>query len=312
MKIVFMGTPEYALPTLQALIDSKHEVLAVYTKPDLPKGRGKKVEITPIKALALDHQLPVFQPLNFQSAEAIDQFKNHEADVAVVIAYGLILPAPVLEAYHFGAINLHASLLPKFRGASPIQAAILAGEGKTGVTSMQMDTGLDTGNILLKSEILLKGNETGGYLHDCLAGISADLCLATLEALAEGGLEPVVQAKDKASYAGKISKDMGRIVWSRLPVEIDRQVRAMNPWPSAYTYWQGKLLKIWQAQALPGDRPMARAGQVINISNEGIEVACGKGSLLITQVQLEGKKRMAIQDFLNGHTLELGQVFKAE
>lgn len=309
MKIIFMGTPEYSVPTLKALIDSEHEVIGVYTKPDKPKGRGKKTEITPVKAVALENGLPLFQPGTFKEEEAVREFCAHQADLAVVIAYGLILPEALLTAYPLGCVNLHASLLPKFRGASPIQAAILAGESKTGVTSMQMDQGLDTGDMLLQVEIALNGTETAGELHDRLAQMSARLCLDTLEGLASGGIVPRAQAEADASYAGKITKEMGRIHWGNAAAEIDRQIRGMNPWPSAYTYWQGKLLKIWRAKPFPEAGGKAEAGLVISAGEAGIMIACGQGALLIEEVQLEGKKRMPAAAFLNGYEVAVGHCF---
>ena len=309
MKIIFMGTPEYSVPTLKALIDSEHEVIGVYTKPDKPKGRGKKTEITPVKAVALENGLPLFQPGTFKEEEAVREFCAHQADLAVVIAYGLILPEALLTAYPLGCVNLHASLLPKFRGASPIQAAILAGESKTGVTSMQMDQGLDTGDMLLQAEIALNGTETAGELHDRLAQMSARLCLDTLEGLASGGIVPRAQAEADASYAGKITKEMGRIHWGNAAEEIDRQIRGMNPWPSAYTYWQGKLLKIWRAKPFPEAGGKAEAGLVISAGEAGIMIACGQGALLIEEVQLEGKKRMPAAAFLNGYEVAVGHCF---
>ncbi len=309
MKIIFMGTPEYSVPTLKALIDSEHEVIGVYTKPDKPKGRGKKTEITPVKAVALENGLPLFQPGTFKEEEAVREFCAHQADLAVVIAYGLILPEALLTAYPLGCVNLHASMLPKFRGASPIQAAILAGESKTGVTSMQMDQGLDTGDMLLQAEIALNGTETAGELHDRLAQMSARLCLDTLEGLASGGIVPRAQAEADASYAGKITKEMGRIHWGNAAAEIDRQIRGMNPWPSAYTYWQGKLLKIWRAKPFPEAGGKAEAGLVISAGEAGIMIACGQGALLIEEVQLEGKKRMPAAAFLNGYEVAVGHCF---
>ncbi len=309
MKIIFMGTPEYSVPTLKALIDSEHEVIGVYTKPDKPKGRGKKTEITPVKAVALENGLPLFQPGTFKEEEAVREFCAHQADLAVVIAYGLILPEALLTAYPLGCVNLHASLLPKFRGASPIQAAILAGESKTGVTSMQMDQGLDTGDMLLQAEMALNGTETAGELHDRLAQMSARLCLDTLEGLASGGIVPRAQAEADASYAGKITKEMGRIHWGNAAAEIDRQIRGMNPWPSAYTYWQGKLLKIWRAKPFPEAGGKAEAGLVISAGEAGIMIACGQGALLIEEVQLEGKKRMPAAAFLNGYEVAVGHCF---
>lgn len=306
MKIVFMGTPDYSVPTLQALIDSEHEVLAVYTKPDMPRGRGKVLEFTPIKALALEHQIPVYQPKNFKSEEAVKEFTDLGADIAVVIAYGLLLPKSILSAYPMGCVNLHASLLPKFRGASPIQAAVLAGESVTGVTSMQMDVGLDTGDMLLKAEIPLSCEETAGSLHDKLSQVSAELCLKTLRALAEKTVKAIKQEEEKATYAGKITKDMGEIRWSNSAIEIDRQIRAMTPWPSAYTHFKGKMLKIWNAVPMADLNRKAEIGQIIHVSDSGIEVACGKGSLLVKELQIEGKKRMNVTDFLNGYHLKSG------
>ena len=311
MKIIFMGTPEYSVPTLKALLGSEHEVIGVYTKPDKPKGRGKKMEITPVKAVALENGLPIFQPETFKDEGAIAEFCAQPADIAVVIAYGLLLPEPVLKAYRYGCLNLHASLLPKFRGASPIQAAILAGETKTGVTSMQMDKGLDTGDMLRKVEIALNGTETAGGLHDRLAEMSATLCLETLQGFVSGEVQPQAQEETAVSYAGKITKEMGKIRWTDSAAEIDRQIRGLNPWPSAYTFWQDKLLKVWQAKPIAGAE-QAPAGQVLNADAAGIVIACGEGALLVEEVQLEGKKRMPAAAFLHGYPVVVGSRFDGE
>lgn len=306
MKIVFMGTPEYSVPTLNALIHSEHEVVAVYTKPDKPKGRGKKLEITPVKALAEQHQIPVYQPQTFKNEEAIQELKQIDADVAVVIAYGLLLPLQVLQAFPKGCINLHASLLPKFRGASPIQAAILAGESKTGVTSMQMDVGLDTGDMLEKVEIALDGSETADRLHDILADLSAQLCLSTLSKAENGTLVATPQGEEEVSYAGKICKEMGEVDWLENADVIDRKIRALTSWPSAYTSWQGKRLKICLAQPIE-QVSSGEFGKVLRADRGGIDVSCGDGSIRILQLQLEGKKQLSAGDFLNGQKLEVGQ-----
>lgn len=306
MKIVFMGTPEYSVATLQALIDSKHEVIAVYTKPDKPKGRGKKMEITPVKELALRHNIPVYQPSTLKEEAAKEQMRSLKADIGVVIAYGLLLPEEVLNAFPRGCMNLHASLLPKFRGASPIQTAILAGEKVTGVTSMQMDVGLDTGDILLKAEYEMDGSETAASLHDTLSKLSAELCIKTLQAMENNEITPMKQPEAGVSYAGKITKEMGEIDWNQSAQKIDCQIRGLNSWPSAYTFLGEKLLKIWQAVPVQSEIS-EKDGTIVKCDKSSLEVACADGIIRILELQLEGKKKMGVADFLNGQNLSVGE-----
>lgn len=244
MKVIFMGTPDFSVGTLEALIEAGHEVCLAVTQPDKPKGRGKEMQFTPVKEAAVRHGIPVFQPRKVRSPECVEYLKGCQADVCVVVAFGQILPKEILEMTPYGCINVHASLLPRYRGAAPIQWAILAGEQVTGVTTMQMDEGLDTGDMLLKTEVPVAPDETGESLHDKLAKEGAELAVKTLKALEEGTLCPVKQGESPTPYAKMLDKKMGSIDWSRPAVEIERLVRGLNSWPSAYTCWNKKVVKI--------------------------------------------------------------------
>ena len=252
MKIIFMGTPDFSVGTLEALIEAGHEVCLVVTQPDKPKGRGKEMQPTPVKAAAMKHGIPVYQPKKIRDPECVEELRKYQADVMVVIAFGQILPKSILEMTPYGCINVHASLLPKYRGAAPIQWAIINGESVTGVTTMQMDEGLDTGDMIQKTEVEITPDETGESLHDKLAAAGAALCVETLKAVETHTATFEKQGESPTAYARMLDKKLGNIDWSRSAVEIERLVRGLNSWPSAYTHWDGKVMKIWKAKAEPG------------------------------------------------------------
>jgi len=302
LKVLFAGTPEFSVAPLQALIESRHEVIAVYTQPDRPAGRGRAMKPSPVKEKALQAGIPVYQPVNFREETDLCEFEALNADIMVVVAYGLLLPQRVLDAPRYGCLNIHASLLPRWRGAAPIQRAIQAGDAESGVTIMQMEAGLDTGPMLYKSVITIGDEETGGELHDRLMPLGAEALLATLELLVDDKLDPEIQDDSLANYAHKLQKKEAEIDWSQSAAEIARMVRAFNPWPVAYTKLNNKNLRIWQAAALSADHSAA-SGQVLVTSPEGIDVATADGILRITELQPEGKRRMPVRDFLNAHDL---------
>lgn len=244
MKVIFMGTPDFSVGTLEALIEAGHDVVLAVTQPDKPKGRGKEMQFTPVKECALKHGIPVYQPKKVREPECIEELRKYEADIMVVIAFGQILPKEILEMTPYGCVNVHASLLPKYRGAAPIQWSIIDGETVTGVTTMQMDEGLDTGDMLLKTEIVIEEKETGGSLHDKLAAAGAKLCVETLKALEEKTVTPVKQGESPTAYARMLDKHLGNIDWNQSAKEIERLIRGLTPWPSAYTMWNGKTMKI--------------------------------------------------------------------
>ncbi|HHT0594617.1 TPA: methionyl-tRNA formyltransferase [Legionella anisa] len=304
LNIVFAGTPEFGLPCLNALLHSTHHIQAIYTQPDRPAGRGQKLHASAVKEWALKHQISVHQPLNFKNPEAIAELAALKPDVMVVIAYGLILPKTVLEIPRLGCINVHASLLPRWRGASPIQSAILHGDTESGVTIMQMDAGMDTGAILRKITCPISTSETAQSLHDNLAKISAQPLLQTLDELAAQTAKPEIQNNELATYASKINKEDAHINWQQTAVEIDRKIRAFNPWPIAYTHFGEKILRIHQAQlvALPFSQP---PGTVVNMDKKGMLVATGDQGLLVERIQLPGANVISIADWLNSSKSEV-------
>ena len=307
MKAVFMGTPEFAVPTLQALIDH-HEVLAVVTQPDKQRGRGKKMQFPPVKEKAVEYDIPVYQPQRARDEEFIEELKNLNPDVIVVVAYGQILPESILNIPKYGCINVHGSLLPKYRGAAPIQWAVLDGEEKTGITTMYMEKGLDTGDMIDKAEVVLDKKETAGSLHDKLMVLGADLLLETLKKLEDGTAVREKQNDEESCYAKMLSKDMGQIDFTKSAREIECLIRGMNPWPSAYTFLNGKTLKVWKCK-VSTEKTDAVPGTIFLTDKEGIHTACGEGVLILTEVQLEGKKRMETEAFLRGYHIENGIVF---
>lgn len=312
MKVIFMGTPDFSVGTLEALDDAGHEICLAVTQPDKPKGRGKEMQFPPVKEAAVRRGIPVFQPKRVRTPESVEYLKSYQADVFVVVAFGQILTKEILEMAPFGCINVHASLLPKYRGAAPIQWAILRGEQMTGVTTMQMDEGIDTGDMLLKTEVPITPEETGESLHDKLAAAGAELAVRTLEELEAGTLHPEKQGESPTPYAKMLDKKMGSIDWNRSAAEIERLVRGLNSWPSAYTHWNGKVMKIWKAGVKSdqsGDtKEQAAPGTVLGVEKDSFSVQTGDGVLVVREVQLPGKKHMEVQAFLRGNTVVPGTV----
>lgn len=302
-----MGTPDFAVPTLEALIGAGHELAAVVTQPDKPKGRGKAVLMTPVKEKALECGIPVYQPKRVREPEFLDVLRKLNPDVIVVVAFGQILPREILTLPPFGCVNVHASLLPKYRGAAPIQWAVIDGETVSGVTTMQMNEGLDTGDILEQEEISLDPEETGGSLFEKLASLGGKMILSTLKGLEDGSIIPRAQGEMTTPYAKMLTKAMGEIDWSMDAASIERLVRGLNPWPSAYTYVDGKTLKIWKARVEAGEAGN-EPGQV-RVTKDRLLVETGNGVLSILELQLEGKKRMEAAAFLRGFSIETGRKF---
>ena len=298
MRIIFAGTPDFAASSLAALIDTEHEIVAVYTQPDRPAGRGRKLTPSPVKKLALEHDIPVCQPLNFKEEGALETLASHQADLMVVVAYGLLLPLSVLETPRLGCINVHASLLPRWRGAAPIHRAVLAGDKETGVTIMQMDVGLDTGDMLHKVTCPIGDTESSGELHDKLAVLGAQALVDTLAPLESGELTPEKQDDALANYAHKLEKQEGDIDWAQSADAIARQIRGLSPWPVAYTSLDGKTMRIWQA-AVASNTHNASAGEVIEVGKRSLIIACGEGSLAIESLQLPGGKPLDTGSVLN-------------
>jgi methionyl-tRNA formyltransferase len=296
MRIVFAGTPEFAAQHLQALLDAKRQVVAVYTQPDRPAGRGQKLMPSPVKQLALQHDIPVYQPQTLRDPAAQAELNGLQADLMVVVAYGLILPQAVLDMPRLGCINSHASLLPRWRGAAPIQRAIEAGDTESGVTVMQMEAGLDTGPMLLKASTPIKAGDTGGSLHDRLAELGSAALVQAVAALEAGTLVGEIQDDAQATYAHKLNKDEARIDWQRPAVELERRVRAFHPWPICHSTLEGAAVKIHAVETAAGQ---GTPGQILEASKDGLEVACGEGSLTLTRLQLPGGKALAVSDLFN-------------
>ena len=308
MKVVFMGTPDFAVGALEEIIKAGHEVTAVVTQPDKPKGRGKEMQISAVKACALSHGLPVFQPQRIKTPEAVEQLRTYEADIFVVAAFGQILSKEILDMPKYGCVNIHASLLPKYRGAAPIQWAVIDGEEETGVTIQQMNEGVDTGDILSQEVVKLDAKETGASLFDKLAVCGSKLIVKTLTEIEKGSITPVKQDDSKSTHAKMLSKDMGKLDFSQEAVVLERKIRGLNSWPSAYTYFKGKTLKIWDADVV--DKQQAgECGSVCEVTKDSFCIVTAKGCLRINEVQLEGKKRMEVSAFLLGYPIEKGMVF---
>lgn len=308
MKVVYMGTPDFAVAPLKAIIKAGHEVTAVVTQPDKQKGRGKEVQMTPVKECAIKHGIPVLQPVKIKEPEALAELKKYPADVFVIAAFGQFLSEEILHMPKYGCINIHASLLPAYRGAAPIQWVIINGEKKTGVTIMQMAKGIDTGDMLLKKEVLIDEKETGESLHDKLSAAGAELIVEALPKLERGEIVPEKQDDSLSCYAAKLTKSMGLIDWKKDAASIERLVRGLNSWPSAYTMYKGKTLKIWEADVVCEETD-ARPGTVTEVGKDFINVAAGKDILKITSLQLEGKKRVSAKDFLLGYEVVRGMEF---
>lgn len=295
-RVVFMGTPDFAVPTLTALIQ-QHDIVGVVTQPDRPAGRKGELKVPPIKALALANHIPMIQPQKLRQSDAKDWLSSRNADVFVVAAFGQILPQSVLDMPRQGCINVHGSLLPRWRGAAPIHAAIRAGDHETGITIMQMDAGLDTGPMLRKAAIPILPTDTSTILHDRMAELGARLLIETLSDYLQGHMTPEIQDNALATFAPQIEKEEGRLRWQDSAVALERQIRAFTPWPGTFTFWNGKLLKILSASVSVGE---AAAGQVI-ADGTGASVGTGEGLLRLHEVQLEGKKRVTTEEFLRGY-----------
>ena len=305
LRIVFMGTPEFACPTLQKLIERGEQVVAVVTQPDRPKGRGQQMMPPPVKVLAERHGIPVLQPLKVRTPENIEQIRTFAPDLIVVVAFGQILPKALLDIPPKGCINVHASLLPRYRGAAPLNWCIIHGEAETGVTTMLMDVGLDTGDMLLKKTTPIEPDEDASSLHDRLAGIGAEALAETLDLLVAGKLAPEKQDDSLTNYAPLLKKEHGSIDWNRDARSIKNQVRGMTPWPGAYTELDGKTLKLYRVRTGAGS---GAPGTVIAADRNGLEVACSEGSIIVDELQLEGKKRLSSREFLSGFRIEPGTV----
>ena len=308
MRIVFMGTPDFAVPTLETLIQSEHEVVGVVTQPDRPKGRSGKLQFSPVKEAAVEAQIPVFQPERIKDGTFYPVLQELNPDVIIVVAFGQILPKEILELPKYGCMNVHASLLPKLRGAAPIQWSVIDGDPESGVTIMQMDEGLDTGDMIDKVVVPIEKEETGGSLFDKLSIAGAKLCVKVMADLEAGVAGRISQPEESTTpYAKMISKQMGKIDWNRPAKEIEQLVRGLNPWPSAYTSMNGKNLKIWSAEVL--EKPEvdeAQTGQILRADKNGLLVQTKEGCLNIKELQLEGKKRMDTASFLRGYPVDTG------
>ena len=299
LNIIFAGTPDFAARHLQALIASEHNVIGVYTQPDRPAGRGKKLTASPVKTLALEHNIPVFQPASLRKEPAQQELAALNADIMVVVAYGLILPKVVLEMPRLGCINVHGSILPRWRGAAPIQRALWAGDSETGVTIMQMDVGLDTGDMLLKTHLPIEDSDTSATLYDKLALQGPAALIDALSGLAKGELSPAPQDETLANYAEKLSKEEARLDWHKSAKQLWQEVRAFNPWPVSYFEHQGQTIKVWQTAFSPQHTDLA-PGTVISASKKGITVATADGILTLLSLQLPGKKPLNASEILNG------------
>ena len=310
MKIIFMGTPDFAVGTLRSLAEAGHEITLVVSQPYKPKGRGHAMVPTPVKVVAEELGIPVFQPVKIR--EAKDVLEKTEADVCVVAAFGQIIPASILHMKKYGCINVHASLLPKYRGAAPIQWAVIDGEKESGVTIMQMDEGLDTGDMLAKAIVPLDEKETGGSLFDKLSEAGGRLCVETLAKLEKGEITPEKQGESPTAYASMLDKKMGNIDWNKSAVVIERLVRGLNPWPSAYTHLDGKTLKIWACDVLPQSASKGESGEILEVTKDAIHVQTGDGILVLREIQLAGKARMDAGAFLRGYKVVPGTVLSAE
>lgn len=305
MKVIFMGTPDFAVGTLEALVEAGHEVMLAVTQPDKAKGRGKEMAFTPVKECAIRHNIPVYQPVRIREKECIEELSKYQADIMVVVAFGQILPKEILDMTPYGCINVHASLLPKYRGAAPIQWSIIEGENVTGVTMMQMDEGLDTGDMLLKVEVPIEEDETGGSLHDKLASEGAKLCVKTLAELEAKNIVAEPQTESPTAYAKMLDKKLGDIVWDKSADEIERLIRGLSPWPGTYSNWNGKVMKIWSATVVDEDTNYA-PGTIARVTKDTFYIQTGKGLLKVEQLQLPGKKRMDADAFLRGYEVKEG------
>lgn len=306
MKVLFMGTPDFAVGALEAIVKAGHDVVAVVTQPDKAKGRSGQMQFPPVKECALKYNIPVLQPVKIKTPEAIEELKSYEADIFVVAAFGQMLSEEILNMPKFGCVNIHASLLPKYRGAAPINQVIVDGEKETGVTIQQMALGCDTGDILTTKVVEIAAKETAETLFDKLAIAGAELIVETLPKLEAGEITPVPQDESQATHVRKMDKSFGEIDWKKSAVEIERLIRGLNSWPSAYTYYQGKSVKLWDADVLE-NVAKAEAGCIEEVSKDYFDVATGNGVLRVRELQLEGKKRMDTKSFLLGNQWKAGE-----
>lgn len=305
MRVIFMGTPDFSVGTLEEILAAGHEVVLTITQPDKPKGRGKIMQASPVKLCAQKHGIAIYQPKKIREKESIEYLREFAPDIIIVSAFGQILPKEILEMPKYGCVNVHASLLPKYRGASPIQWAVINGDTVSGVTTMRMDAGLDTGDMIEKTEVVLAEDETGGSLFDRLSKEGAALCVHTMQSIEEGTAVYTKQNEAEATHVGMISRQMGYIDWKQPAIVIERLIRGLNPWPSAYTRLKGKTFKIWKASAEEGGNG-ADAGKVIFVDKKQMKIQTGDGILSLSEVQLEGKKRMDIEAFLRGYEVAEG------
>ncbi|MGF7144812.1 methionyl-tRNA formyltransferase [Anaerotaenia torta] len=308
MKILFMGTPDFAAATLDKLIHSRHQLIGVVTQPDKQKGRKQEVSISPVKELALTHAVPVYQPNKVREPEFMEKVRELAPETIIVAAFGQILPKALLDIPPYGCINVHGSLLPKYRGAAPIQYSIIDGEHETGITIMYMDTGIDTGDMILQSKLPIAEDETGGSLFHKMAQLGADLLLEALDQLEAGTAARIPQDNEKASYVKMLTKEMGEMDFTQSADRLERLIRGLNPWPGAYTLLEGKTLKLWRAETEKRDVTGAVPGEVMELREDALVVAAGDGALVIRELQLDGKKRMTAADFLRGRKLLPGVV----
>ncbi|WP_419742012.1 methionyl-tRNA formyltransferase [Paraclostridium dentum] len=302
MKIVFMGTPEFAVPCLQKIIDEGHEVVAVVTQPDKPKGRGKKLAMPPVKELALKYDIPVYQPLKAREESFVDTLKEMNPELIVVVAFGQILPKSILDIPKYGCVNVHASLLPRYRGAAPLNWVIINGEEKTGVTTMYMDEGLDTGDMILKSEIPLDDEITAGELHDKMMIDGAKVLKETIDLIEKGEAPREKQSNENTCYSPIMNKSLGNIDWKKSAIDIHNLVRGTNPWPSAYTTYEGQTMKIWKTKVIDKNSDKD-PGTIISVDKEGINVSTSEGILQIKEIQMAGKKRMEVPEYIKGNNI---------
>ncbi|MCI5873896.1 MAG: methionyl-tRNA formyltransferase [Clostridiales bacterium] len=309
MRVIFMGTPDFAVETLEEIIKAGHEVVLVVSQPDKAVGRSKALRYTPVKACAIEHGIEVYQPEKVREAACVEYLRGYAPDIIIVEAFGQIIPKAILDMPRYGCVNVHASLLPKYRGAAPIQWAVINGDMVTGVTTMRMNEGLDTGDMILKQEVIIREDETGGSLFEHLSKVGAKLCVKTMEAIEAGTATYTPQNDEEATHTKKIYKELGSIDWTRDAKTIECLIRGLDPWPSAYTRLNDKTLKIWKAKVIPGESDTA-PGCIVKVEKAGITVQTGEGMLLLTEIQLEGKKRMSVESFLNGYPVEAGTYFK--
>ncbi|WP_271712684.1 methionyl-tRNA formyltransferase [Anaeromicropila herbilytica] len=306
MKVIFMGTPDFSVRTLEKIIEAGHEVLAVMTQPDKPKGRGKAVAFPPVKEKALEHNIPVYQPIKVREEEYVNIIRELNPDVIVTVAFGQILPESILNIPKYGCINVHASLLPKYRGAAPIQWAVIDGEKESGVTTMYMAKGIDTGDMILKAVTPIEKDETYGSLHDKLAVLGADLLVETLVALENGTAIREEQDDSLSNYVVPIDKTLGHLDFNKSAIELERLIRGLNPVPSAYTFLDNKKLKVWKAEVVPCKE--GKEGEIVQVTKDSIIIKTKEDGLALKEIQLEGKKRMEVTDFLRGYNITVGTV----